>query len=65
MNKHFRELIRNPMMTGWLNWLLVAIAVSLFSVGYLNGIKVVPFHPDETTQIFMSADFFTFFQSSA
>lgn len=61
MNKHFRELIRNPMMTGRLNWLLVAIAVSLFSVGYLNGIKFVPFHPDETTQIFMSADFFTFF----
>jgi hypothetical protein len=61
MNKHFRELIRNSMMTGKLNWLLVVIAVSLFSIGYLNGIKVVPFHPDETTQIFMSADFFTLF----
>lgn len=37
---------------------LLLLAVTLF---YLNGALQVPFHPDESTQLFMSQDFFTFF----
>ena len=39
------------------------ILLSLISLLYLWGIKDVPFHPDESTQIFMSADFETIFTS--
>lgn len=35
------------------------IAAVLLSAAYLAGVDRVPFHPDESTQIFMSADFET------
>ena len=39
------------------------ILLSLISLFYLSGIKDVPFHPDESTQIFMSEDFTAIFTS--
>jgi len=38
----------------------VYIAILLISVIYWLGISSVPFHPDESTQLYMSADFKTF-----
>lgn len=35
------------------------------SVFYLAGLGTVPFHPDESTQIFMSADLERFFENPA
>lgn len=42
--------------------LLVIAIIILVSIFYLAGIKKVPFHPDESTQIFMSSDFDIFFK---
>ncbi|MDR3574770.1 MAG: phospholipid carrier-dependent glycosyltransferase [Anaerolineaceae bacterium] len=42
------------------NWFLYLIVLVL-TVNYLGGIQGVPFHPDESTAIFMSSDFETFF----
>jgi 4-amino-4-deoxy-L-arabinose transferase-like glycosyltransferase len=36
---------------------LVILVVIALSIVYLLGLPAVPFHPDESTQIFMSADF--------
>lgn len=41
--------------------LAVVIAVFIISVVYWFGIASVPFHPDESTQVYMSADFKTLF----
>lgn len=49
----------------WKNYYWVDILVICFivvvSIFYFSGIPSVPFHPDESTQIFMSDDFFTLF----
>ena len=42
------------------NWLIL-LAISLLTIAYLVGIPEVPFHPDESTQLFMSADIELFF----
>lgn len=39
------------------------IVLSLLTGGYLIGVAGVPFHPDESTYLYMSADLETFFQS--
>lgn len=36
---------------------LFALLLAAFSLFYFWGLKAVPFHPDESTQLFMSADF--------
>jgi 4-amino-4-deoxy-L-arabinose transferase-like glycosyltransferase len=42
-----RRLLRN---------LFTAVVVLLLTFTYLRGVEAVPFHPDESTQIFMSSD---------
>ncbi|MEJ5201364.1 MAG: hypothetical protein WHV66_03940 [Anaerolineales bacterium] len=42
------------------NWLLFT-TILLLSIGYLARVPVVPFHPDEQTQLFMSGDLERFF----
>jgi hypothetical protein len=37
--------------------ILFVIALGLLSWFFLSGLQAVPFHPDESTQLFMSADF--------
>jgi len=39
------------------------IVILLISIFYWSGVSRVPFHPDETTQIYMSSDFELFFQN--
>lgn len=39
------------------------LLILIVSVFYFIGIKTVPFHPDESTQIFMSSDFIQFFKN--
>lgn len=46
------------------NWLVI-ITIILISIGYLERIPVVPFHPDEQTQLFMSGDLERFFSNPA
>jgi 4-amino-4-deoxy-L-arabinose transferase-like glycosyltransferase len=43
--------------------LIVAIFIIVVSILYFRGIKSVPFHPDEATQIYASSDFETFFKN--
>ncbi len=43
------------------DWVALALAI-IFSLFYWAGIPSVPFHPDESTQIFMSSDVQLFFQ---
>ncbi len=43
------------------DWAAFALAI-IFSLVYWAGIPSVPFHPDESTQIFMSSDVALFFQ---
>ena len=38
-------------------WLVAAILLGIFTTVYFTGIQTVPFHPDESTQLFMSSDF--------
>jgi len=38
------------------NWFFIAILIALSSI-YFWGIQFIPFHPDESTQLFMSSDF--------
>ena len=45
-----------------LNYPLV-LTILVLSIFYWTGVASVPFHPDEATQIFMSADFQEFFQT--
>lgn len=45
------------------NWPFL-LFVLLVSAAYLSGIPAVPFHPDESTQIFMSSDLEIFFQNA-
>ena len=45
----------------WTIGLLVLIG--LFTVFYLWGVEAVPFHPDESTYLFMSSDLETLFQA--
>jgi 4-amino-4-deoxy-L-arabinose transferase-like glycosyltransferase len=40
-----------------IGWMVVAILVGIFVSIYFTGILTVPFHPDESTQLFMSSDF--------
>ncbi len=42
--------------------LLLITFILIASLIYLAGVNSVPFHPDESTQLFMSSDFQTFFQ---
>jgi len=44
------------------NWLL-SIVILLLSIGYLLRVPIVPFHPDEQTQLFMSGDLEQFFRN--
>ncbi len=44
-----------------LDWVAIVLTV-LFSIIYWSGISGVPFHPDESTYIFMSSDVELFFQ---
>ena len=44
----------------YFDWAAVALAI-LISIFYWTGISSVPFHPDESTYIFMSSDFDQFF----
>ena len=44
------------------NWLILFVIVFL-SAAYLQGVSEVPFHPDESTQLFMSADVEMFFEN--
>ena len=37
----------------------------LFSIGYFLGVKQVPFHPDESTNLYMSSDLSAFFNNPA
>lgn len=45
----------------WLRQIGLASLIIGLSLLYWNGIKTVPFHPDESTQIFMSSDVRAFF----
>jgi hypothetical protein len=47
-----------------IDWVAVILAI-IFSLFYWAGIPSVPFHPDESTQIFMSSDVELFFQQPA
>ncbi|HWR67180.1 MAG TPA: hypothetical protein VN364_13765 [Bellilinea sp.] len=42
--------------------LLLAVFILIVSLVYLAEVSSVPFHPDESTQIYMSSDFEIFFQ---
>ena len=42
--------------------LLLAVFILIVSLVYLAGVSSVPFHPDESTYIYMSSDFETFFR---
>lgn len=53
---------RHPLPSLWQRILLIAIILGL-SWGYFAALKSVPFHPDESTQIFMSQDLDSFFQN--
>ena len=48
-----------------INNVFLGFVILFLSVIYFLGIKSVPFHPDESTQIFMSADVEQFFQDPA
>ncbi len=56
MNKHFREVKSILFRLRHSQTILLVVVVILISVFYWRGINSVPFHPDETTQIFMSQD---------
>ncbi len=43
--------------------ILLIVIILGFSAFYFTGLSSVPFHPDESTQIFMSQDLDTFFQN--
>lgn len=45
--------------------LLLVIMILAASIFYLTGVAAVPFHPDESTQLFMSADLETLFANPA
>jgi hypothetical protein len=46
------------------NWFFYFFVLAL-TIIYLGGVQSVPFHPDESTAIFMSSDFETFFTKPA
>lgn len=46
------------------DWLLIIILLTLITI-YLSGIAIIPFHPDESTQMSMSADFDTMMKHPA
>ena len=43
--------------------ILLPVIILALSLAYLGGLASVPFHPDESTQIFMSADIDTLFSN--
>ena len=45
--------------------ILLPVIILVLSLAYLGGLAGVPFHPDESTQIFMSADIDTLFSRPA
>ncbi len=45
--------------------IILPLAILALSLAYLAGVASVPFHPDESTQLFMSADFNTLFSQPA
>ncbi len=59
-----RITARNPMLAGWPDRLFLLL-LFLASVFYFWGVASVPFHPDEATQLFMSADFESLWRSPA
>ena len=44
--------------------LLLITFILIASLIYLAGVNSVPFHPDESTYIYMSSDFQMFFQQA-
>lgn len=57
MNKQFREVTIFKRSLRITEQQILLLAIILFSGFYYSGISAVPFHPDESTQIFMSSDF--------
>lgn len=45
-----------PLSSDNATYIFVAVFIFLASIFYFNDLKSIPFHPDESTQIFMSSD---------
>lgn len=60
-NSHKKETFFRK--TGNLEFLVLGGVILIISVFYFINLPNIPFHPDESTQIFMSGDFEQFFQS--
>ena len=58
-----RMAIKMTSLFSRLNAILLAIFILIATLLCWSGIPGVPFHPDESTQLFMSADFDLFLAS--